>query len=71
MAQTFTIQVNSTKAFQLLKDLEALELIKILPDPLNLIKRPADLLKGSVTSQQADAWRQELTKMRDEWVRDF
>ena len=71
MLSTFTIQVNSNKALQLIKDLEALELIKILPQEGSELGRPSDLLQGCISHEQAEEWRHELRQMRKEWERDI
>jgi hypothetical protein len=71
MLSTFTIQVNSNKALQLIKDLEALELIKILPQEGSGPVKPSDLLQGCISHEQAEKWRNELKQMRNEWERDI
>ena len=70
MLGTYTIQINNSKALQLIKDLEALDLIKILPQQTDNTTSPSDLLKGSISKKQAEEWKQELIKTRNEWQRD-
>lgn len=71
MLNIFTIQINNSRALQLIKDLEALDLIKILPGKSDGKTKPSDLLKGSISKEQANEWREELIKSRSEWERDF
>jgi len=67
-----TIELIDDKALNLIKDLEELNLVKILDNPDVKAKRAklSQLLAGSVSKEQAELWNKELDQMRNEWERD-
>jgi hypothetical protein len=69
--ETLTIKIKDNKALKLIKDLEDLNLIQVVSSD---IKRSATklsaILKGSITTAEADDMQKELKQMRSEWERD-
>jgi hypothetical protein len=69
--ETLTIQVNNSKALQLLQDLEALNLIKVIRRAGTATgKKLSAALSGSLSKEQADKMLEELKQMRNEWEKD-
>ena len=67
-----TIKFKDNKALKLIRDLEDLNLIRVV-DTTELKKpvtRFSDLLKSSISREQAENMQKELKKMRSEWERD-
>jgi len=68
--ETLTIELNNTKTFSLLKELEQLSLLRIVkkqPQANNM----ADLLSNCISSEQAALMNRELKQVREEWERVF
>jgi len=68
--ETLTIELNNPKTFSLLKELEALTLLRIVkrqPQTNNM----ADLLSNCISSEQAALMNKELKQTREEWERVF
>ena len=57
----------------LLKDMEALDLIEVVKETAGKKKSKSrsERLAGSISSDQADAMRKELLEMRSEWDRNI
>ncbi|MBS1488606.1 MAG: hypothetical protein JST43_13560 [Bacteroidetes bacterium] len=70
-----TIEVNGQRAMKLIKNLEELQLIRILKNKYtgtnSKDKKLSERLAGSVTKVQAQKMDKELKKMRQEWQRNF
>ena len=70
--ETLTIKVKDSKALKLIHDLEDLNLIQVM-DTTEL-KKPvtklSDLMKGSISPEQAESMQNELKQMRNGWERD-
>ena len=63
--ETLTIELNNPKTFSLLKELEELDLLRIVntqPQPDNI----ADMLFNSISHEQAALMNDELKQMREE-----
>jgi hypothetical protein len=66
-----TIKIKNEKVFNILKDLEALNLIEIIGLVTTQPKKSlSERLCGSVSREQADLMHEELKQMRNEWERD-
>ena len=69
---TLTVELRSSMALKLLKNLESLDVIKILSRPVPTASPDlATRLMGSITAEEADAMHKELGQMRGEWERDI
>lgn len=70
--QTLTVKVNNINALKLLEDLEALNLIQVIREPIAIKtgKKLSERLAGSITSDEAKKLNVELDLMRDEWSRN-
>jgi len=65
-----TVEINDSKALKILKNLEELNLIKLLKDKTKSpSKKLSTRLAGSITRTQALKQDAELKKMRSEWER--
>ncbi len=64
-----TIQVSSARALQLIRDLEALELIKIVHGEESPGKKMSELLRNSISEEEAEDLQAQLEKIRKEWER--
>ena len=72
--QTVLLQVNSDKAYQLLQDLEDLNIIKVLKrttqiEPQSLSEKFAGSLK--LSDEEYERFQQHLTEIRNEWDRNI
>ena len=69
--QTITIKVNNNIALKLLEDLEALSLIQVIKT--NNTKEEgvklSERLAGSISHEDAQVMRKELTEVRNGWER--
>ena len=68
--ETVTIELNNSRTFSLLKELEELDLLRIVRQPPQA-KNMADLLSNCISSEQATLMNKELKQMREEWERVF
>ncbi len=66
--QTITLDIINEKAFNLLKDLEQLHLIRLHKDtePQDS-KKPIANFKGKMTKQPVATIEQQLNELRNEW----
>ena len=75
ITKEITIEVNGQRAMKLIKNLEELQLIRILKNKYtgtnSKDKKLSERLAGSVTKVQAQKMDKELKKMRQEWQRNF
>jgi len=71
--QTLTIKVNNARALKLIEDLEALNLIEVVKSAAKKgsKKKLSERLAGSISAEQAEDLRKQLTQMRNEWERDI
>jgi len=68
MQTTLTIELNNRKTLSILKELESLNLLRIVKKQLKA-KNIADLLDKSISKEQAALMDRELKQMREEWER--
>ena len=64
------VEIRHKKALQILKDLEMVNLIKIIPSEVKK-KSISKILRGSLTKKKAENLGEQLKKMRGEWNRNI
>ncbi|MDR1895451.1 MAG: hypothetical protein LBR10_01510 [Prevotellaceae bacterium] len=71
--EVLTVEINDERAICFLKDLEALNVLKIIHRNSKLKYRSniSERLAGSISSEQALVMHQELEQMRGEWERNI
>lgn len=68
MENTMLIQVTNQKAVGLLRELQELNLIKVLKENLDPIKTIlSEKYKGIITKEQGRNLNEHIRKMRSEW----
>ena len=70
--RTITIHPKSVEVLEIIRSLEAMDMIKVLDN--NTIQpkfRISERLLGSLTPAVAEQMQMELEQMRKEWERDF
>ena len=68
--ETLTIKITDNRALKLIHDLEDLKLIEVISSPKTEKLKLSALLKGSITSEQADDLHAQLKELRNEWDRN-
>jgi hypothetical protein len=64
---TVIIELTNRKAYKLLQDMEELDLIRVLKEPIKLSS-----LRGQIrTPMSNDQIDKQLSEIRKEWQRDF
>jgi hypothetical protein len=69
--ETLTIQLLNHKAFKLLKELEELHLIKMLENKNSSNSKLSDRFEGKLSDEAADALRNHVKQVREEWDRNI
>lgn len=71
--QTLTIEIYEAKGLDLIKDLEALNIVRVIED--HQLKTPkiklSELFRGSITPEEADKLNEYVKQSREEWERPF
>lgn len=68
MENTMLIQVTNQKAVGLLRELQELNLIKVLKENLDPVKtKLSEKYKGIITKEQGRNLNEHIRKMRSEW----
>jgi arginine repressor len=62
--ETVLIQINNEKAYKLLEDLEALDIIKVLKSSENANYKLSDKYQGKLSSVVAEELQEYVTKSR-------
>lgn len=65
--ETVLIQINNSKAYKLLEDLEDLQIIKVHEKSIIPQQKLSDKYAGKQPSKVADELQKYVTKSRDEW----
>lgn len=65
--ETILIQINNSKAYKLLEDLEDLHIIKVLKKGVQPDQKLSEKYAGKLPSDVADSIQNEVTKGRKEW----
>lgn len=68
--ETILVQVNSEKAYELLKNLEDLHLIKLLKKGTEKNKKPSDYC-GTLTKEGGERFHSYVSESREEWNRNI
>ncbi len=78
--QTFVVEILNEKAVSLLRDLEDLEIIRLIPQEPELVEeskpnlktgRLSEQFRGSIPAEVAADLHRQLEEMRNEWERDI
>lgn len=71
--ETMLIQVTNQKAVALLRDLEELNLIKVIKESNRPLQKLSELFAGSLklTDNQYESFQESLTSSRNEWSQDI
>ena len=65
--ETVLVQINNTKAYKLLEDLEDLDLIKVLKKTAPTKQKLSEKYAGKLPSEIADALQEYISQSRNEW----
>lgn len=66
---TVTIELTNPKAMNLLEELEALQLIRVVKKERLDTPKLSSLLRSSVSAQAAEEFNESIQKARNEWER--
>lgn len=71
--ETLLIEIRNPKGINLLRDLEEMDIIKILkqeeaPKPPQKL---SELLRGSISAEEAEKFNEYIQESRKEWDRNF
>jgi len=74
--KTVLVQINNSKAYKLLEDLEDLDLIKVLSKDLRLTKEIGDKKKpsdyfGTLSEEAGEKMQQYVRESRSQWERSI
>ncbi len=69
--ETLTIEVVNPQAMNLLEDLEALHLIRMIKKESKPKTKLSKLLRGSISSKVAEEFNLSIEKSRAEWERNI
>jgi hypothetical protein len=71
--ETLTIEIREPKGLDLIRDLEALNVLKIIKkDDIGKPKaKLSDMFAGCLSSEEADDLNKYVKQSRDEWERNF
>ncbi|MBW4891471.1 hypothetical protein KXQ82_17215 [Mucilaginibacter sp. HMF5004] len=65
--ETVLVQINSSKAYKLLQDLEDLNVIKLLKNSTEPKQKLSEKYAGKLPADIADELQDYVTKSREEW----
>jgi len=65
--ETVLIQINNSKAYKLLEDLEDLQIIKVLKKSTLPQQKLSEKYAGKLPSEVADELQNYVTQSRNEW----
>jgi hypothetical protein len=65
--ETVLLQINNTKVYKILEDLEDLNLIKVLNKSIRPQQKLSEKYAGKLPSEIADQLQDYVTKSRTEW----
>ncbi|MBC6108878.1 hypothetical protein ACFOG5_13890 [Pedobacter fastidiosus] len=71
--ETILLQINNEKAYKLIEDLEALNIVKVLQKNIKPKESLSKKFAGSLnlTNQEYEDFQQHIKDSRNEWERDF
>ncbi len=65
--ETILIQINDQKAYKLLEDLEALNILKVLKKESNKTLTHSEKYSGKLPDEVAEELQEYVTQSRSEW----
>ena len=65
--ETVLVQINNSKAYRLLQDLEDLNILKVINKNVKPSQKLSDKYAGKLPSDVADELQNYVTKSRQEW----
>ncbi len=65
--ETVLVQINNSKAYRLLKDLEDLHIIKVLKKSIQPQQKLSEKYAGKLPADVADELQKYVTQSRNEW----
>ena len=65
--ETVVVQINNSKAYKILADLEDLQILKVLKKSKKQTISLSEKYAGKLTSKTADALQDYLKQSREEW----
>lgn len=71
--ETILLQVNNDKAYKLIEDLEALNIVKVLEKNIQPKGKLSERFAGSLrlSDEEYNNFQQHLIQSRNEWERDI
>ena len=71
--ETLLIEIRNPKGINLLRDLEEMDIIKILKqeEAPNPPQKLSELLRGSISAEEAEKFNEYIQESRKEWERNF
>jgi hypothetical protein len=71
--ETLLIEIRNPKGMNLIRDLEEMDIIKILKreEAPKSSQKLSELLRGSISAEEAEKFNQYIQESRKEWERDF
>jgi hypothetical protein len=66
--ETVLIQINNSKAYRLLEDLEDLQIIRVLKKSIQQDQKLSEKYAGKLPSDVADELQVYITQSRNEWT---
>jgi hypothetical protein len=65
--ETVLVQINNSKAYKLLEDLEDLQIIKVLNKSIQSQQKLSEKYAGKLPTEVADELQNHVTQSRNEW----
>lgn len=71
--ETLLIEIRNPKGMNLIRDLEEMDIIRILKqeETPKSSQKLSELLRGSISPEEADKFNRYVQESRNEWERDF
>lgn len=69
--QTVIVELRTTQALKLLKDLEQANIIRLVKKPKHVPKKLSEQLWASIPDSRASEIQSEIEEMRNEWDRNI
>jgi hypothetical protein len=65
--KTVLVEINNSKAYKLLEDMEDLHLIKLIKKSIQSQQKLSEKYAGKLPLDLADALQQDVTQSRNQW----
>lgn len=71
--ETLLIEIRNPKGMNLIRDLEEMDIIRILKqeETPKSQQKLSELLRGSISPEEAEKFNQYVQESRNEWEKDF